>query len=290
MAAAWSGSAGAQASAPCTADCAAQAPIPTGSASFTFADWAGPQITVWTHVPTGIDPASAPIAIILHGANRNPDDYRDAWADEAEKGGFIVVAPGFPASDFPGLNGYAAGGVLDEAGQPRPRALWTFSVIEPLFDAVVAKLGGSQTQYTIYGHSAGSQFVHRFLYFMPDARVKRYLSANAGWYTMPDLGIAFPFGLDGTPITEERLRAALAKDVVILLGDRDTDSEHRLLNRSREAMKQGRHRFARGQAYFEAARKLAKKNGWDFGWRLRVVEGVAHSNSGMAEGSWDLID
>ena len=264
--------------------------LATGKGRYVFAGWEGPAVAVWTYVPATVDPATAPIAFILHGASRNPDEYRDAWVDEAEKGGFIVIAPGFPESDFPGLEGYAMGGVVSGAGVPQPKSRWTFSVIEPLFDDVVARLRGSQTGYNLYGHSAGSQFVHRYLYFMPEARVKRYLAANAGWYTVADMSVAFPFGLDGTPVTEERLRAALAKDLVILLGDRDTDSEHRLLNRSPAAMKQGRHRFARGQSFYNGARDLARKKGWEFGWTLRVVPGVAHSNSGIAEGSWDLID
>lgn len=266
------------------------AALETGKGRYIFSGWDGPAIPVWTYVPPAIDPATAPIAIILHGASRNPDAYRDAWADEAEKGGFIVIAPGFAEKDFPGLEGYAMGGVVTRAGMPQPKNRWTFSVIEPLFDDVVARLRGSQTGYNLYGHSAGSQFVHRYLYFVPEARVKRYLAANAGWYTRADMGVAFPFGLDGTPVTEERLRAALAKDVVILLGDQDKDEKHRLLNRSPAAMKQGRHRFARGQSFFAHARDLAREKGWEFGWTLRVVPGVAHSNSGMAQGSWDLID
>lgn len=261
-----------------------------GADRFVFSGWQGPEIPVFTYIPPKVDRATAPIAIIMHGASRNPDSYRDAWIEEAEERGFIVIAPGFSRDDFPGSREYNLGGVVDEEGQPRARSRWTFSVIEPLFDHVVAQLGGSQTHYTIYGHSAGSQFVHRFLFFMPDTRAKRFLAANAGWYTFPDPKIAFPFGLDGTPSNEARLRAALAKDVVVLLGDRDNDAGHPQLNRSRGAMEQGRHRFERGQTFYESARKLAQDKGWEFGWRLRVVEGVAHSNSGMAQGSYDLIE
>lgn len=264
--------------------------LEVGKSRFEFSDWGGPSIPVWTYVPDRIDPRSAPIAIIMHGASRNPDDYRDAWVAGADEHGFIVIAPGFSNEDFPGARAYNMGSVLDENGQPLPRAQWTFSVIEPLFDEVVSRLGSTQTGYTLYGHSAGSQFVHRFMYFMPEARAKRLLFANAGWYTFPDRSIAFPFGLDGTPVNEARLQAALAKDVVVLLGDQDNDARHRLLNRSREAMRQGRHRFERGQNFFASASQLAQDNGWDFGWKLRVIEGVAHSNSGIAAGAADLIE
>lgn len=132
--------------------------------------------------------------------------------------------------------------------------------------------------------------MHRSLFFKPGARVKRYLAANAGWYTFPDFERPFPFGLGGTPLEPSNLRAALAKDVVIVLGDRDTDPDGASLNRSDGAMQQSPHRFARGQAFFEAAQQVAEREGWVFGWRLRIVEGVAHSNGGIAKRISDLVE
>ncbi|MEL7446657.1 MAG: hypothetical protein AAGK02_12750, partial [Pseudomonadota bacterium] len=265
--------------------------IETGEDAFVFSGWQGPSMTVWTYVPPSVDRQTAPVTFIMHGARRDPERYRRQWIDKADKGGFIILAPEFSRDDFPRAQGYNLGGTIDlQTGEWRDEALWSFSAIEPIFDEVVERLGGSQLRYTIYGHSAGSQFVHRFLFFKPDARVKRYLAANAGWYTFADLETDFPFGLGGLPIGEEDLRAALAKDVVLLLGDQDSDPEHTLLNRSDGAMLQGPHRFARGQAFFEQAQTIAAENGWQFGWSLRVVEGVAHSNGGMAAGAYDLIE
>ncbi|MDJ0643607.1 MAG: hypothetical protein QNJ15_12390 [Erythrobacter sp.] len=262
-----------------------------GKSCFVFAGWEGPDIPVWLYVPRDIDRTTARIAIIMHGARRDPDRYRNEWSVEADKRGFIVVAPGFSRTDFPRANGYNLGAMRDpESGEWRDDARWSFTAIEPIFDAVVARIGGSQAGYTIYGHSAGSQFVHRSLFFRPSVRAKRYLAANAGWYTFPDLETPYPFGLGDTMLGKDDLRAALARDVVILLGDRDIDPESSSLNRSDGAMEQGPHRFARGKAFFAAARALAQRNGWQFGWSLRVVEGVAHSNGDMAAKVSDLIE
>lgn len=262
-----------------------------GRDSFVFAAWDGPDLPVWTYIPAGVDPKTAPIVFVMHGAQRDPQRYRDQWIEGAMAGGFIVVAPEFSRADFPAAQGYNLGAAVDmHTGEWRDEGMWSFSAIEPIFDAVVSRLGGSQADYTIYGHSAGSQFVHRFLFFKPEVRARRYLVANAGWYTFADPAIAFPFGLGGTPFGEEGLRAALAKDVVVLLGDEDNDPNHTSLNRSDDAMRQGRHRFARGQAFFAAARDYAAERGWAFGWSLRIVEGVAHSNRGMAAGAYGLVD
>jgi hypothetical protein len=265
--------------------------LPAGAHRFVFTDWQGPALPVWTYRPEGIDPATAPIVIVMHGARRDADRYRDQWIKPAKAGGFIVVAPEFARTDFPKSRDYNLGGVFEaRSTRKRDEVQWSFSAIEPLFDLVVARLGSSQTRYSIYGHSAGSQFVHRFLFFKPEARVKRYLAANAGWYTFADPDIAFPFGLGDTGVSEETLKAALAKDVVILLGNKDTDPDGRSLNKSDGAMKQGRHRFARGKAFFAAAQSYAESKGWDFGWSKRTVKGVAHSNGGMAPAAASYVE
>ena len=272
-------------------DRAGETSLPAGPFQFQFTDWEGPALTTWTYVPEGLDPSRAPIVIVMHGARRDADRYRDQWIKPAKAGGFIVVAPAFPKTAFPKAAGYNLGAVFD--GSPkekRDESLWAFSAIEPLFDHVVARVHGQQTRYTIYGHSAGSQFVHRFLFFKPDARVKRYIAANAGWYTFADPTTAFPFGLGGLEISDDQLRGALAKNLVVALGEEDSDPGARLLNTSEGAMAQGPHRFARGQAFYAAARSLAKRRGWPFGWSKRTVPGVGHSNGAMAPNLADLIE
>ncbi len=96
--------------------------------------------------------------------------------------------------------------------------------------------------------------------------------------------------MGGIPVSEDDLKAALVKDVVLLLGDKDTDTEHSSLNRSEGAMAQGEHRFARGKNFHAAAEALAAKNGWEFSWTVHIIPGVAHLNGGIAAGAFDLIE
>ena len=266
-------------------------PFSPGRSSFVLEDWGGPAIPVWVYVPAGIDTTNAPILIVMHGAKRAPRRYLNQWVDQAEARGFIVVAPEFSRADFPRSVHYNLGNVHDgQTGALIPESQWSFSAIEPVFDAVVAGLGGEQQRYTLYGHSAGSQFVHRFAYLKPDARVSRFMAANAGWYTFADRQIDYPFGLGQLAYTDAELQAILALDLVVLLGDQDNDPDHESLNRSAGAMLQGRHRFARGKSYFDAARDLAAKKGWSFGWSLRVIKGAAHENGKIAQGAADLVE
>ena len=269
-------------------------PVPSLSEGLThlyFSGWDGPTISLWVYVPRDIDPKSAPIMVMMHGAKRGAARYLSEWDSVADEEGFIVLAPEFSKNDFPESQQYTRGNVYPPDSLVRnPETTWTFSAIVPSFEHVRDLLGGTQTQFTLYGHSAGSQFAHRFLFFKPDAPVSRFLLANAGWYTFADLDIGFPYGLKGTGLTEADLRIALEKDVVVLLGNADNDPNHESLRRSEGAMTQGDHRFARGQAYYRAAEATAARIGADFGWQVRVVDGVAHSNGGIAAASGDLVD
>ena len=64
-------------------------------------------------------------------------------------------------------------------------------------------------RYGLFGHSAGGQFVHRMLSFGFRDRVAVAVSANAGTYAMPDLEIAWPFGLGETGLDADTLRPLL---------------------------------------------------------------------------------
>lgn len=84
----------------------------------------------------------------------------------------------------------------------------------------------------------GAQFVHRYVTFMPDTRVDRAVSANAGWYTLPDVDVAYPYGLKNTDVaTTSRVASLFARKLIVHLGTADTDRNG--LNTSAGAEAQG---------------------------------------------------
>jgi poly(3-hydroxybutyrate) depolymerase len=261
-----------------------------GSSEYVYGGWEGHAINVRLYVPGDVS-ASTPIVIVMHGASRDAPRYYEDWRKAGDVHGFIVVVPYFSKEFLPTSDHYNLGFVFDpETGKMREGEQWTFAAIEPLFDDVVRRVGGEQTHYTLYGHSAGSQFVHRFLFYVPDARVKRAIAANAGWYTMPDYGIDFPYGLRESGVTEDALISALSRDVVILLGDADTITDQENLNQAPEAELQGQHRFDRGNTFFRVSKYRAELLGVPFGWRLLVVPGAGHSNAQMTPRAAELVE
>ena len=256
--------------------------LETGISRFVFDGWAGPKLRVWTYVPSSA-PADARILFVLHGVERDAKRYIEDWVRIAERHGTILVAPEFDERRFPGPESYNQGGVIDpRTGKSRDPQTWTFSVIEPLFDEVRSRTGSKATTYSIYGHSAGAQFVHRFVMLAQPVRLDQAVAANAGWYTWFDPGRPYP---EGMKIGKRRIdpnKAVLSERLTILLGTEDVESDDRNLRDDAWTRKQGANRFERGRAFFAHAKETANADSSAFGWQLKYAPGVGHENRKMA--------
>lgn len=238
-------------------------------------------ITVYTHRPERAAP-DAPVLIVMHGMKRNGEEYRDHWADTAERHGFLLAVPEISKAQYPESHEYNYGGMVGADGAPRPRSQWLFPAIDEVFEELKRRTGSTRTGYTLYGHSAGGQFVHRLATFAWSPLMERAVSANAGSYTMPCEEDPMPFGVKGAGLGSEELRRLFSRPLWVFLGERDNDSGHPHLPREPAAMRQGPHRFARGHHYLEVAGREARRLGVPLAWRLAVAPGVAHDNEAMA--------
>lgn len=271
--------------------------VASGKGTFTFNDaggFPGKPMPVHTYLPEGVAPETAPVLYVMHGTLRNGAEYRDLWVDQAKKYGALLLVPEFSREDYPsGL--YNRGNVRgrDDAA-PEPESRWTFGVLERLFDYFKKETGSREAGYRLYGHSAGGQFVHRLMLLQPQTRCLRAVAANAGYYTLPTLDAdpPYPFSLKGIPsVDATRQKTVFGRDLVILLGEADTDPKDPDLYHSPEADAQGLYRLARGKYFYTAAQKEAQRVGVPLRWRLRTVPGVGHSNEKMAPAAaailWD---
>lgn len=255
--------------------------IPPGPGAFRFAGGRGkPPMNVYYHRPPGL-PDTAPVVFVMHGVKRDADVYRDTWSAAAERLGFLLFCPEFSKAGY-SRRAYQLGSLVDAGKRPLPQGEWSFQEIEDLFEAVRESTGNASAGYHIYGHSAGAQFVHRMALFMPGARFETAVAANAGWYTMPEFGGRFPYGLRRSPATPETLGRAFGRRLVVLLGERDTDAADPHLRNSAAARRQGPSRLQRGRAFHAAARAGAGKLGVPLRWELQTVPGAAHFDHQMA--------
>jgi poly(3-hydroxybutyrate) depolymerase len=270
---------------------AVRAEAPLGASTFELATSVGRKVkpmAVHLYRPAKWTPNDR-VLIVMHGRGRNGADYRDQWSSQSEATNLLIVVPEFDNQNFPGTAAYNYGTVVDDKGTMLPPETWSFSVIDEVYTAVHSQTGAKRERYSLYGHSAGAQFVHRFLMLAKAPAADLIISANAGSYTMPVTDVAFPFGLSGVAVTDDDLRRAFARPVIVLLGDADTDPNHQSLPRQPGAMAQGPHRLARGSLFFSVAKKRADDLGAPFNWTLVTVPGVGHSNTHMATRASELV-
>ncbi len=254
------------------------APVSARAAApeLTLSGWGGPNLPLHLAVPSSLGP-DTPVVMVMHGVRRNGDDYRDAWLEIAEACSVLVVAPQFARESFPGADGYNLGGLAIAPAGSR-----AFDAIEPAFDHIRERFDLDAEGYAIFGHSAGSQVVHRYMMFTPDTRVTQAVAANAGWYTLPDDSASWPYGMEAAPADPLPAAELLKRPVTLLLGDADNDPDAPFLRQTPEANAQGPHRFARGHFMMERIERLADAEGVSPAWSIGVVPGVGHDNARMA--------
>lgn len=269
--------------------------IDAGAGRFLYKDPAaatGKSLWVWTYRPKSFT-AENPIVFVMHGVKRNADVYRNNWISLAEYHGFLIVAPEFSRDDFPGSWHYNLGNVMyraDSSGTLAANAqrYWSFPIIDRVFDQVRDLTKTNRTSFSLFGHSAGGQFVHRYMTFTGGPLVDLAIAANPGWYTMTTRKERFPYGLDGTQLTDEDLHRLYSRKLVVLLGEDDT-RRGTYLRTTVEADRQGANRLERGKTYFAEAKRHAIALGMPFNWTLQTVPGVGHKNAGMAGPAAELI-
>ena len=257
--------------------------FPAGSGEQTV-KLKGEELPLFTYRPDCREPS---LLIVLHGASRKADDYRDWLRPLADQHCLLVAAPRFAKKRFPRWR-YQHGGITRRR-EVRDPGEWTGNMIVALAEQVRALEG--RIPYSLIGHSAGGQFLSRLAAFVP-TEARRIVIANPGTLVFPDAKVKAPYGLGGVypdSDVDGHLRRYLNVPVTIYLGQEDTDDEG--LNASAKAMAQGSTRHERGLNAFRAAQSLAGSHAWTLNWRLVETPGVGHSAEKMfaAKEAWEAL-
>lgn len=256
-------------------------------------------ITVYYYIPTedyttGVTVTDMPVLFSMHGAERSGNSACSIWAKLAEAYKFIVIAPEYSKTHY-NENAYQFGGVQasKSATMAQDRSLWTYNTIESIFDYFKKETGSSAKAYYLFGHSAGGQFVGRFMMAMPDARVIRGVAANPSSWAWPYIdgltgtdGKNYDWGysVKGTPMADyEALKVFFAKKLIVMAGTNDVVADS-YLDDSAAANAQGKNRFERAQNFYNVCTQMAKDLNAECNMKLGIVEGVAHSSTGIIYG------
>jgi pimeloyl-ACP methyl ester carboxylesterase len=270
------------------ADSFAATPVPSGRWSFVFNDAKGRPdrpIRVYTYRPRKCD-SSCPILFAMSGAKRNAYDYLAFWELAADRNNFIVIAPEFTAERWPRAAAYNFGDIEGQANREK----WAYSAIEHIYDEV----WDGQKGYMIFGHSAGAQFVQRMALLLPDNRATVMILGNPGWFMMPewrkDKGAEnYPYSLVGSPAGEADLKKALARRIIVLVGDNDNEPDPENLMQNSAVKKQGDTRVDRGENFIKAATAAAQDLGVKLGWELVEMPPTAQDAVAVSKAAGEAL-
>lgn len=238
-------------------------------------------LPVFYYIPDKFDREMMPVVIGFHGNDRNCSYWIETWKEYADKQGFMFFIPWFRHDDFP-TRRYQEVGIKDAGGSILAPEFRTPALVDSLICHILRYSGTKQRKVTIYGHSAGGQFVHRFMLLNNSPYVKKAIIGNPGWFTFPDTGKNYSYGIgDLKEFDQTQLRDMLAKNVILQLAEGDTIRES-FLRKTPEADSQGLNRLERGNNFFDCLKTIAEKNSWDFNWRRVYVPGVGHDAVAMS--------
>lgn len=249
----------------------------------------GRDVPVALFLPPRYGPGTR-LVVVLHGRLRNAAEYIEAWIDWAAAHDRVVACPRFDEDQWPGSRGYNLGNLFtrdDGRGRLNPASAWAFTAVEEIARSVATQLNLRPRRFDLWGHSAGAQVVHRFALFRPAAPVRWLIAAGAGWYTLPDPTLPFPYGTRHSRLGlgASDLRRWTRGPLTIMRGADDTvRDEH--LRTTDLADRQGPTRWDRAAAMLRAARAIDRRTGW----RLVDVPRTAHDHQAMARAAQRLLE
>jgi pimeloyl-ACP methyl ester carboxylesterase len=225
------------------------------------------------HVASTVDLSKpVPVLVALHGFGSNGDEMIAPFVQEAERLGWIVVAPTFNYRDWRDPEQVR----LDEAEFiPAIRG-----IIESLPAQVQAPV---QSRALMFGFSRGAQLAHRFTFFYPES-VRGVVTVGAGTYTLPRAEVqtpdgnqvlSFPYGVsDLAGYTGRQFDASRLRRIPFLIAVGDTDNRRADVPRNWDAIE--------GTTRVERARTFASTL-TDLGVRaeLRIIPQMDHEVSAI---------
>src|SRR5216683_1822827 len=157
-----------------------------GTGSFAFPDRAVPasgSIRVFYACPES-DLRGAPIVIAMHGLDRAAGVFRDVLADRTARNGQMLPVPEFDIHQFPDVYAYNLGGVRSSPPSDKvfPKEEWNFGLVDRLFQQVRHMISSNKATFGMFGNSAGSQYVLRYLALTGGAAVDKAVASNSGVY------------------------------------------------------------------------------------------------------------
>ncbi len=237
-------------------------------------------VNLFYHIPDRCNSAS-PIMFAIHGNGRDAELSRDLLIDESERYRFILLAPEFSRTHYPGSDAFHMGNIFEDGDNPSGSTLndeaeWTYSIFDPIFEWFRDTIGSDAQVYDLFGHSAGGQVAHRFFIYKPNSKVHRVVAGAPGWYTVPDTGITFPYGTGGSLAVETYPDDLFDRRLIVVVGSEDIDPNSAGLRHNAIVDLQGLNRLDRARHFHARSAELADEAERTYRWELHIIPNAGH--------------
>ena len=242
------------------------------------------------YVPRSVTPQFR-MAVLVHGMLGRDEDAGEVaerfirrWIPAGERLGIILLAPAFDQRNFGGYRG-PGGGYRGLFG----REIGADEFVNEIVDQYKALSPKYDGRFYLYGHSAGGQFVSRYVVRHPQRIIAAVISA-AGTYAFPNPDVPWADGMaplvrsmrweggdemqhiDIQPDPQGWIKAA-ALPITVVVGSQDTEALKGI------GGQKGGTRLERARHWVQDMNRLAQRLDKTGRGRLVVVDGAAHSSA-----------
>ncbi len=209
------------------------------------------------------------VMVTVHGIGRNAAEHAYRFAPLAEEMGFCLIAPHFTRSRHHHFQSMARGSDGDLPDE---------SFLEVL-DDFTARTGLPTDRVKLFGYSGGGQFSHRFTMVHPE-RIERLAIMAAGWFTMPDTTLPYPYGMGPSEAMEGRQfnpANILSVPTKVFVGSRDEKRDSSLNRKKIIDQSQGKTRIERATNWVNTINRLYSDDAKKHQIELKLLRGMGHS-------------
>ena len=242
------------------------------------------------YVPRSVGPQFG-TAVLVHGmlgrneeAGEVAERFIRRWIPAAERRGIILLAPAFDQENFGGHRG-PGGGYRGLFG----REIGADEFVNEIVDRYKQVSGKYDGRFYLYGHSAGGQFVSRYVVRHPERVVAAVISA-AGTYAFPNPEVPWTNGMaplvrsmqwhgtddvqhiDIQPDPQGWVKAATLP-IVVVVGSHDVEALKGI------AGQKGGTRLERARHWVQDMNESARRHDQEGRVRLVVVTGPGHNSA-----------
>jgi len=215
---------------------------------FRFESASDPRQNCFAYIPAVHKPGAA-VFVSVHGLSINSEEHATLFAPYCEKYGVLMIAPTFAKEHFPDFQRLGRQGLGNRADE----------ALDALVTEFRAATRTDPSPINLFGFSGGAQFAHRYAMAHPQ-HVAQVVIAAAGWYTFPDRGEKFPYGLRSirqVPDLKFDPERFLRVPMTVIVGDQDVLTEH-LRSTDRVNRQQGVNRLERARNWVGAMQAAAR--------------------------------